>query len=79
MLAEDKVTTLVEVKSVRIRWKAEMTMEIELLRRELEQRSGIAEGLIQLDESARIVRAGGPMGSASEQFSWAFLSCGANT
>lgn len=56
---EGKLVTLVEVKAVHIRLKADMTKEFDLLRVEFEGK-GIGKGLAQLSESARAIRGGVP-------------------
>ena len=57
VMVEGKLVTLVEVKAVHIRLKADMTKEFELLRSEFAEK-GLGKGLAQISESARAIREG---------------------
>ena len=53
---EAKAATLVEAKAVRLRLIADITKERDLLREEFARENGVADGLIQLNETARAIR-----------------------
>lgn len=53
---EDRGATLVEAKAVRLRLIADITKERGLLREAFGRENGIADGLIQLNETARAIR-----------------------
>lgn len=55
---EPKAATLVEAKSVRVRLMADITKDRAALRKEFGRENGIADGLIQLNETARAIRQG---------------------
>jgi hypothetical protein len=54
----DNEVVLVEVKSVRFSFEASMTKQRSALKAQLSKTGGLADGLIQLNESARSIRAG---------------------
>ncbi|MCY4639600.1 MAG: hypothetical protein OXC94_04590 [Chloroflexi bacterium] len=57
VVVDGRLVTLVEVKAVHIRLKADMTKDFELLRSEFAGK-GLGKGLAQISESARAIREG---------------------
>lgn len=55
---EERAAVLVEVKGVRLRLITDYTKDKEILREELGRKNGVADGLIQINESARAIREG---------------------
>ncbi len=51
--------TLIEAKSVNVALSTEMTKDEDHLRAELNKEGGLADGLIQINETAKCIRAGG--------------------
>lgn len=57
LVDEPRVLSLVEVKGIHFALKPSMTKDPQMLRTEYEKDGGLADGLIQIDETARAVRA----------------------